>query len=206
METIVCKECGKELSKKAEICPNCGCRVKKKSFFKQLGIVFLGIIIFIIIVLLVIGLFWGIRKYQDNKITNQYVGTWKLKNNEEQFYTDYNNNKVKILLDNELIIDKENVYYGMGGLSICDKENGRLEERCSSNVPRVFLSQLYDDKVGINFTAENGNPIILCFKLENDKTMKQISCKNVGQDELNPEAYSLNGGVDEELEIEYIKE
>lgn len=203
METIVCKECGKELSKKAEICPNCGCRVKKKSFFKQLGIVFLGIIIFIIIVLLVIGLFWGIRKYQDNKITNQYAGTWKLKNSEEQFYTRYDN-KVKILLDNELIIDKENVYYGMG-TSGCNKENEKLEERCPSSVPKVFLSKLYDDKVGINFIDENGNGIILCFKLENDKTMKQISCKNVGQDELNPEAYSLNGGVDEDLEIEYIK-
>lgn len=30
MEKITCKECGKELSSKAEICPNCGVRVKKK--------------------------------------------------------------------------------------------------------------------------------------------------------------------------------
>lgn len=29
METIKCKECGKELSKKAEICSNCGYRIKK---------------------------------------------------------------------------------------------------------------------------------------------------------------------------------
>ena len=181
METIICKECHKELSKKAEICPNCGCRVKKNPFFRQLGIVFLGIIIF-----------------------NQYSGIWKLENNQEQFYTE-GDNKIKILLDKELIIDKKNVYYGMGGLSYCENENEKLEERCSSNVPKVLLSHLYDDKVGINFTAENGEPIILCFKLEGEKTMKQISCKNVGQDKINPEVYSANGGIDEELEIVYEK-
>ncbi len=204
METIICKECHKELSKKAEICPNCGCRVKKNPFFRQLGIVFLGIIIFIIIVLLVIGIFYEIRKYQDNKLINQYSGIWKLENNQEQFYTE-GDNKIKILLDKELIIDKKNVYYGMGGLSYCENENEKLEERCSSNVPKVLLSHLYDDKVGINFTAENGEPIILCFKLEGEKTMKQISCKNVGQDKINPEVYSANGGIDEELEIVYEK-
>lgn len=42
MKTIKCKECGKELSSKADICPNCGYRVKKRLFIIQLGIVFFG--------------------------------------------------------------------------------------------------------------------------------------------------------------------
>lgn len=31
MEKIKCKECGKEVNKKAEICPNCGCRLKSNT-------------------------------------------------------------------------------------------------------------------------------------------------------------------------------
>ena len=54
METIKCKECGKDLSSKAEICPNCGVRVKKKGiiskafrFFEVIGVlIVIGLVVF----------------------------------------------------------------------------------------------------------------------------------------------------------------
>lgn len=217
METIKCKECNKELSKKAEICPNCGYRIKNKSFIKQLGIVFLGIILFIIIVLLIFVIWYGVERYQKNKIVEQYAGVWTLKSDTNQSYTIEHENfdtnlkikeKIKILLDKKLIIKKENVYYGIGNEGYCAdfSENKKITERCPNNTPQVYLSQLYKNKVGINFSDENGDPIILCFKLQNKRTLEQISCENVGGDELNPSLYSNNGGIDEKLNISYVKE
>lgn len=47
---INCKDCGKEVSKNAKTCPNCGAKVKKKNIF--LGIV-VGIVAMFIIVAIV---------------------------------------------------------------------------------------------------------------------------------------------------------
>ena len=50
MALIKCKECGKEVSKKAETCPHCGAPVKKKGGSAGcLTIILLGIIVFAII-------------------------------------------------------------------------------------------------------------------------------------------------------------
>jgi hypothetical protein len=48
MALIHCKECGKEVSSKADKCPHCGVRLKSGCLMKLLYIV-IGIIIFIII-------------------------------------------------------------------------------------------------------------------------------------------------------------
>ncbi len=201
METIKCKECGKELFKKAEICPNCGYRIKKESLLKQLGIVFLGIIIFIAIILLISMIKNRIAKHendkvkdQNSKVRDQYAGEWELKGDIEQYYIREINEtlkvKTKIILDQKMTIKKENV----GGIG-----------RDTKNVPTVLLSELYNDKVGITFLDETGQCIILCFKLQKENVLEQISCKNVGKDTLNPNFYSNNGGVNEKLNITYIK-
>ncbi|MBR1915023.1 MAG: zinc ribbon domain-containing protein [Alphaproteobacteria bacterium] len=42
MSLVKCKECGKEISKDAEICPNCGKKIKKGNLFLQIvGIIFI---------------------------------------------------------------------------------------------------------------------------------------------------------------------
>ena len=51
MALIKCKECGEEISKKAEQCPKCGAPGKKKiGFFKWLFIIFVVLVIIGIIV------------------------------------------------------------------------------------------------------------------------------------------------------------
>ena len=78
METVKCKECGKELSKKAEICPNCGIRVKRKSLLAQIGVFFLGIILLIAIIAIIIGIVIFIGKTKKDAIKEKYAGTWML--------------------------------------------------------------------------------------------------------------------------------
>lgn len=48
MAIINCKECGKEVSSKADKCPHCGIRLKSGCLMKLVYIV-IGIIVFIII-------------------------------------------------------------------------------------------------------------------------------------------------------------
>lgn len=53
MALINCKECGKEISSKSKTCPNCGCPIKKKSFFKLIStIVVTVVIVFILLIIL----------------------------------------------------------------------------------------------------------------------------------------------------------
>lgn len=45
MALIACKECGNQISNKAEKCPSCGAKIPAKiGFIKGLGLVFLGLI------------------------------------------------------------------------------------------------------------------------------------------------------------------
>ncbi|MEI3402198.1 MAG: zinc ribbon domain-containing protein [Clostridia bacterium] len=216
MEKIKCKECGKELSKKAEICPNCGIRVKKKSLIAQIGVVFLGIFLFIFIVAIVAGIIEFVEKEKKNIIKETYAGTWILQTEQNVYYTientDYTTNektytKKKIILDKELIVKKENIYYGMGRKNCVHKEhfvNGKLLERCPDLEPKIFLSQMYDDIFGIEFLDEDGHSIILCFKYKENR-IEQISAENIATGQGNPNGYSLNGGIDETLGIVYTK-
>ena len=57
MNNKMCKYCGKEVNKKAEICPYCGCRIK--SNILKIVLVNIGIIVVIIVGIL---LFQGTRK------------------------------------------------------------------------------------------------------------------------------------------------
>ncbi len=99
MEKIKCKECGKEINKKAEICPHCGCRVKSNT------------IKIAIVCIIIIGVFIGIyfsyetiksrynnkirqdeqikKEEYENKVVESYLGNYKLSFNESLFYGDY---------------------------------------------------------------------------------------------------------------------
>ena len=64
MDTIKCKECGKELNKKAEICPNCGCRVKSNT---------LKIVIICILTIVVICICCLCIKFVKQQIVNNNI-------------------------------------------------------------------------------------------------------------------------------------
>ena len=76
MKKIKCKECGKEISKKAEICPHCGCRVKSNT-------IKIIIICLIVIAILIGGYFGGkklikkINEYKSDLINKQIDNTTK---------------------------------------------------------------------------------------------------------------------------------
>ena len=82
MEKINCKECGKEINKKAEICPNCGCRVKSNTLK--------FIVICLIVIAIIVGGYYG-AKYvkhkidENNRLEKERIGKekWDKLNKEE---------------------------------------------------------------------------------------------------------------------------
>lgn len=201
METIMCKECNKELSKKAIICPNCGVKINPSKLEKIFLILLIigGISIGILLISL-LGVY-----IKDNVLYNRYSGIWELQTNNDIYYIN-NDKKIKILIDDSLDIEKENVYYGLG-LNSChfDDYTEKITKRCEGSPAKVFLSTSHTDKFGINFIDENANGIVLCFKYISKNQIEQISCEGVATDENNPNGYSLNGGIDEKLDIVYKK-
>ena len=43
MALVACKECGKKISKKAEVCPNCGFKPKRTSLFTKIVAIVIGV-------------------------------------------------------------------------------------------------------------------------------------------------------------------
>lgn len=219
---IICKNCGEEISNpKAEICVKCGVRVRQNKVVK-------GFVILFGIVVVILGGIFGkifITKLIDESRRKSYVGTWELQTDETlvsyeekhlNFITkDENGNKVEnydivkreIIIDKVLEITDENVYYGIS-LSGCgpdeDDKDGRLEERCPTVPPIVGLNK-NDKIVAIDFITPYGDGPLLCFKRNGD-IITQIKCGTANADELNPAGlYTMNGGVNEELNIIYKK-
>lgn len=69
MEKKKCKECGKEINSKAEICPNCGCRVKSNTL-KILLICMLVIFSFI-------GISYGLKQVHNKAIEKKEIESQK---------------------------------------------------------------------------------------------------------------------------------
>lgn len=201
MALIKCNECGKEISTKAEMCPNCGVRVKKKGIvskiFKWLEII---CVIFVMTCILFLGFLWiknHTKKEVEENEKEKYIGVWKLQSKSGNI--EYNNKS--IIIDDELEIKEENVYYGME-LQVCGdfgfEDANIMTKRCDEVPISVRLS--YDDKVSaINFNLTNGYSILFCFDNDGD-TLKQRSCKGI-----NSDLYSSNGGIDEDFGIVYKK-
>ncbi len=206
MEKIKCKECGKELSSKAEICPNCGVRIKKKGFISKAFRFFEIIGVLIVISLICVVVYVLIRNGLRNARKNSYVGTWELISNQENVtYTksiNYNGEPYTkdyiIIIDKELVFEKGNVYDGIGSGESCN--NGEiLSKRCENTKPQLRL-YLNDKVFAIDFNTTTGDSVLLCFEDSDKNTIKQISCKGT-----NDGNYSANGGIDEDFDIVYKK-
>ena len=214
METIKCKECGKDLSSKAEICPNCGVRVKKKGIISKAFRFFEVIGVLIVIGLVVFFGYQMIRNILNENRRKSYIGEWTLQSNIESVIykkesgLDEENNQLyyefKIIIDDKLKIEDENINFGIG-LSSCDnfKNDKEYTERCDE-VPVVVRLNNNDKVSAINFVATDGENYLLCFE-KNGDTLKQRSCKGANSDESNDSLYSMNGGIDEDFGIVYKK-
>lgn len=208
METIKCSECGKELSNKAYVCPNCGVKLKNSKVEK----IVIGILSIIGIVILLTIIVFAWRTISESILVNRYAGDWILETPKDVYLTsagEITNDPErgnKILFDETLHIEKENVYNGLG-LSGCSREGDidKFDERCDEAPAKVLLSSEEKNKFAINFINDFGNPVLLCFEYTDKDTIEQISCKGIPGDKYNPELYMANGGLDAELGITYKK-
>lgn len=62
MSLIKCSECGKEISDKAKVCPNCGAPIKEGEFHKELSLA-KKIAIAIVIILAIITIYFFVKGY-----------------------------------------------------------------------------------------------------------------------------------------------
>lgn len=83
MDKKKCKECGKEINSKAEICPNCGCRVKSNTL-KILLICMLVIFSFI-------GISYGLKQVHNKAIEKKEI---KIQKQEEERKENIRNNLI----------------------------------------------------------------------------------------------------------------
>lgn len=209
METLKCKECGKELSSKAEICPNCGVTIKKKSFISKAFRFFEIIGVLIVIGIICFFSHSFIRNLLRKNRVNSYIGTWELVSKQENVtysktYTSVGVEETHtidytIIIDNKLNFEKDKVYYGSGGAVSCSGFDESITERCNESKP-VLLLNSNDNVFAINFNTTNGNNVYLCFKDSDKNTIKQVSCKG-----FYGGNYSANGGIDEDFDIVYKK-
>lgn len=216
MEIIKCKECGKELSSKAEICPNCGVRIKKKSLISKAFKFFEIIGVLIVIGIIIFFAYEFIRNLMLKSEEKEYVGTWKLQTSKKEVSYDVSieqhgaeegkilNKTYTIILDEELKIEKENVYYGNILESCSNTYSDKVYTKRCEEVPIVVRLNKNDKVSAINFVLTDGDNVLLCFERSGD-TIKQRSCKGANSDKYNDSLYSMNGGIDEDFDIVYKK-
>lgn len=71
MSLIKCKECGKEISSNASVCPNCGSHLKKKH--KIWKYIIISYFIICILGICITQLLKNSDKYDKNRIANKYI-------------------------------------------------------------------------------------------------------------------------------------
>lgn len=163
MALIKCKECGKEISSKASVCPNCGVKVHP---LKHILVISITIVIFIASVFFIRKVYKTIQ----NKEINTLIGTYVLTNNTFNKLNDKNIFLDKYNIKKTIIINKDNII----------KTNGI--ELCQNEFKLVKMENNYYLITGFHMLApyEDGHTdldYIVCFNNENDK-LKQIDCPN----------------------------
>lgn len=131
MALIKCKECGKEISNQAKLCPNCGAPTekfnqKKKTNNKIIIGGILGIVVVTTIIIVVVSIMSGIRSKQKSYI--------------------YGNEAINILLDyKNRILNEEDAYKQLDQLY-----NAIEEELEKINDSSKESSRLFGIKIGVS--------------------------------------------------------
>lgn len=224
MEKVKCKECGKEINKKAEICPNCGCRVKSNT----LKIV----IICLIISVLLLGGYIGAKyikhqidenkRLETEKIEKDRIG--KLKKSETKILESYFNNysassetlnqfvfrnyiplkKCEVSQEGEIGNYEDFVCVSFENAETIDRFVGlytfdlyKLED--NKTILATYLENLVD-RSKIDFMNIDDETVKLlyekvCFKFDDENNLMQTSCPSIVSGEMN--------GVKEKLDLKY---
>lgn len=177
MEKVKCKECGKEINKKAEICPNCGCRVKSNTLK--------FIVICLIVIAIVVGGYYGAKYVKHQSDENKRLEKEKIEsekkdklNKEETRMFETFLGKYKLSYNTELVNKELNDYTFVDEVSFEKKcytialgdtaEQEIVKENCINGVdfetiteygggyPRMFYIYKIDDNNAIlNFQFQN---------------------------------------------------
>lgn len=172
MALIKCSECGKEISDKANTCPNCGIKIhNNKNIMK--------IVIVIVVLCLGIFIFSGrltrfLTNSKNDKIIKKIEGTYVLTNNTfELLNNEINNIQGEYTINNEIKIEKDNTYF-VNGIEECQKEYKLIKSSQNKLLLITGFHMLapYKDK-------HTDLDVIVCFNVENNK-LKQTNCPNDG--------------------------
>ena len=89
---VICKNCGKEISKKASICPHCGVKIHPIKEIIKIIIIVLCVLISVVFVISILNgsLFKIIDKNIEIQKLKKYEGTYELVGNIDDYKNDYN--------------------------------------------------------------------------------------------------------------------
>ena len=193
MALMKCKECGKEISSKAEFCPHCGFVYKKqKAGTKKIVLVTL-ITLFVVGIILVSGVYLiydVIPKAKEKRELEKYYGTWVLEEDsyDKLYFLDYDIEDKKVIRDNyktkkEIVINKDNLKSDAGdwGCGFNTPTNGFaittwVDTECTDNY--YLLTSL--NKL-VEFDSDDLKEkynFMMCFDLK-DNMLIQKTCKDI---------------------------
>ncbi len=164
-----CSECGKEIHKKAEICPHCGCRVKQNKMLIVAFILIALIIIPILCFLIMLGIDSFKARKRDKERDILYDTTWEL--NQDAFSISYPSNRNTIL-------------YFPKKITLSNASQDNITE-CTENMDNCIVYFVYGyleygNIMTINFRTyfsdgKSYGEDIFCFDYKKDE-LKQINC------------------------------
>ena len=180
MSKIKCKECGKHLSAKARVCPNCGTSTRYKT---RIIILIISIIAIIIIIIILVLLYFAFRKqlytdvgYSYSTSINDYAYTYS--------YTFQNDNTYRHLIskgDIQKIVDEM-------------KDNSDFEYLLNKYTKTTITKGTY---------TINKNKIYL----QEEDTYKDYVCEIVCYDKIKFDNITNSFARNEQIEMnKYLKE
>ena len=181
MAMIKCKECGKEISDKADFCPHCGFTYKKKHTILKTGLICICTIILITVLIIIVALIPGlINKIKVNNAIKEIAGTYE-------------------------VVSSKNVQLGQKFTF----ERDKFDNVCTSGsyppnyAKTPYLVYLKDgNKYVITQSTTigiQGPTKIFFFKYENDKLTLDTSINNIECEYFSSE----ESKIEEDIQIEY---
>ena len=160
MALIKCKECGKEINEKAEICPHCGCRVKQNKLI-VIAFVLIGMILVPISGVIIMKCMNTLKERKRENIREMLDGTvWTLKQDSFSIASKYDEREYKTFFPKTLVLTR----YDLG-------------EKCDEKKEKCTLKYYFYDVVSVEFVNDNNflQISLVCFKYDKDKLTK-TSC------------------------------
>lgn len=179
MSKIKCRECGKQLSAKARVCPHCGTSTRYK---KRIVIPIISIIAIIIIIIILVLLYFAFRKQLYTDVMYSYTAS----KNDFVFIYSYN-------------FKNDNTY----SYIIAESDIKVIKEEMQNNTDIEKLLDKYTKTNFINGTYTIDKKKI---KLKENDTKKSYECDIVGYDKIKCNNTTYSFDRENQIEInKYVK-